>query len=183
MTDRKVVSVAHPNADRCIAAAAFLAAGNATRVSHGKSHAATAKSRSGRPGSGCAWAHRRSAGAARKRGAQTAPAGTTRPRRAVGRSPVSSTRFSARPSKLEPTRTRQSPPTSISMASEADGAGRIPPLRSGSGVIVTGTSPLDDDEDDGVVEPDFSASRRQRKTWLALTSYWRATTETEAPGR
>jgi hypothetical protein len=50
-------------------------------------------------------------------------------------------------------------------------------------VIVTGTSPLDDDEDDGVVEPDFSASRRQRKTWLALTSYWRATTETEAPGK
>ena len=90
---------------------------------------------------------------------------------------TSSTRLKARPSKLDPTRTRQSPPTSISIVSETAGTG----VSSGSGVIVTGTSPLDDCDYAG--KPDGSASRRQRKTWFALTSYCRATIETDDPGR
>src|SRR4029078_31720 len=85
---------------------------------------------------------------------------------------TSSTRFSVRPSKLDPTRTRQSP-TSISMVSETAGAG----FSSGSGVIVTGTNA-------GVATSVAARKRRrQAKTWLALTSYCRATTETDAPGR
>src|SRR4029078_2233837 len=84
---------------------------------------------------------------------------------------TSSTRFSVRPSKLDPTRTRQSP-TSISMVSETAGAG----FSSGSGVIVTGTNA-------GVATSVAARKRRrQAKTWLALTSYCRATTETDAPG-
>lgn len=76
---------------------------------------------------------------------------------------------------------RQSPPISISIVSDVVGVGDAPPSFSGSGVIVTGTSP----DVDGGAASGFSANpyrRRQLKTWFALTLCWRATTETDAPG-
>jgi hypothetical protein len=51
---------------------------------------------------------------------------------------------SARPSKSEPTRTRQSPPTSISMMLDWTGSAGAGCSHAGSGVIVTGTNPGSD---------------------------------------
>ena len=62
----------------------------------------------------------------------------------------------------------------------ADG---VPASVSGAGVIVTGTRA--GVEGQGAAAGCSIASRYRRrhmKTWFALTSYWRATTETDAPG-
>ena len=48
-------------------------------------------------------------------------------------------------------------------------------------MIITGTSPGVDDVE-GAGWPASRYRRRQLNTWFALTSYCRATTETEAPG-
>ena len=55
------------------------------------------------------------------------------------------------------------------------------PSPSGPGVIVTGTSPVVDGCTAGGLLA-FPYRRRQLNTWFALTSYWRATTDTDASG-
>jgi len=76
---------------------------------------------------------------------------------------------------------RTSHETSISMVSEAAGVGAAAASTSGADVIVTGTSPGIDDED-GNGPPALEKRRRHPETWFALTSYCRATIETDAPG-
>jgi hypothetical protein len=73
------------------------------------------------------------------------------------------------------------PDTSISMMSEAAHVGDAAGSSSGSGVTVTGNRPgVDDAAADGSLAS--RQRRRQLNTWFALTSYCRATTETDAPG-
>ena len=66
----------------------------------------------------------------------------------------------------------------VSEAARVDGAAGS---SSGAGVIVTGNSPgVGNEAGDGSLASRYR--RRQLKTWFALTSYRRATTETDAPG-
>jgi hypothetical protein len=91
---------------------------------------------------------------------------------------------------------RTSPETSISIASERVHANGAAPSSPGVGVIVTGTSPhLDDGIADEVGNgspawdppawdpPAWEKRRRHPETWFAFTSYCRATSDTDAPGR
>lgn len=74
------------------------------------------------------------------------------------------------------------PPTSISIVSVDSGTDGVVLLPfPGSGIIVTGKrAGTGGDVADGATAPGYRL--RQLKTWLAFTSYCRATTDTDAPG-